>query len=210
MIVLMAVVVLAGLAMLMMMVLMVVLMRMSVGMGMSTSVRVIVMVLMGVARMVVTMVMVVIAHMGAALRPEGALHGRGRAALSPRQLGQSRIVFDIEGIARNLHEAVLAAQVPGEPHEAKRILGPHLQKLLRRSLHLHEAAVLQPQGVAVVDGGLYVEVEQDLGSTLAFQRPVAAVPRAMVENHRVDDTVGLHGGLADDGGDAEHDIVSVG
>jgi hypothetical protein len=37
---------------------------------------------------------------------------------------------------------------------------------------------------------------------------MAAIPRAMVEGHRVDDTVGLHGRLADDGGDAGHGFVS--
>jgi hypothetical protein len=30
----------------------------------------------------------------------------------------------------------------------------------------------------------------------------------MIEGHRVDDTVGLHGRLADDGGDAGHGFVS--
>jgi hypothetical protein len=164
------------------------------------------MVLVGVAVMVVSVV--VVARMGAALRPEGALHGGCRAALPPRHFGESRIVFDVEGIARDLHEAVLAAQMPGKARQAKGVLGPDLQKMLRRSLHLHQAAVLQPQGVAVVDGGLHVEIEQDLGSALAFQRPMAAVPCAMVEGHRVDDTVGLHGRFADDGGDAGHGFIS--
>ena len=210
MIVLMAVVVmLAGLAMLMVMVLMVVLVRLIVGMGMIMSVRMIVMAVpVGVAMTVVGVVMVVIAHMGAALRLEGALHGRGRAALPSRQFSKGRIVLDVEGVARNLHKAMLAAQVPGEPREAKRVLGPHLQKLLRRSLHLHEAPVLQPQGVAIVDGGLHVEIQQDLGSALAFQRRMAAVPRPVIEGHRIHDTAGFHGGLADDGGNAGHGFVS--
>jgi hypothetical protein len=201
-IVLVAVVVmLASLAMLMMMVLMVMIVVMAVGVPM-----IVMMVL--VAMMVVSVVMVVIADMGAALRLEGALHGRGRAALPPRQFGKSRIVLDVESIACDLHKAMLATQVPGEPREAKRILGPHLQKSLRRRLHLHEAAIFQPQGVAVVEGGLHVEIEQDLGSALAFQRRMAAVPRPVIESHRIDDTAGFHGGLADDGGNAGHGFVS--
>ena len=176
--------------------------------AMGALVRMIVMVLMGVAMMVMSVVMVVIADMGAALRLEGALHGGGRAALPPGQFGKSRIVLDVEGIARDLHKAMLAAQVPSEPHEAKRVLGPHLQKPLRRGLHLHEAPVLQPQGVAMVDGGLHVEIQQDLGSALAFQRRMAAVPRLVIQGQGVDDTVGLHGRLADDGGNAGHGFVS--
>jgi len=174
--------------------------------AMGVLVHMAVMVLVGVAVMVVSVV--VVAHMGAALRPEGALHGRGRAALPPRQFGESRIVLDVEGIARDLHEAVLAAQVPGKARQAKGVLGPHLQKLLRRGFHLHEAAVLQPQGVAIVDGGLHVEIQQDLGSALAFQRRVAAVPRLVIQGQRVDDTLGFHGRLADDGGNAGHGFVS--
>ena len=208
MIVLMAVVVmLAGLAMLMVMVLMVMSMVMIVVMAMGVLVPMIVMTVL-VAMMVVTMVMVVIAHMGAALRLEGALHGRGRAALPSRQFSKGRIVLDVEGVARNLDGAMLAAQVPGEPREAKRVLGPDLQKPLRRRLHLHQATVLQPQGVAVVEGGLHVEIEQDLGSALAFQRRMAAVPRPVIEGHRIHDTAGFHGGLADDGGNAGHGFVS--
>ena len=211
MIVLVAVVVmLAGLAMLMVMVLMMVLVRLIVGMGMIMSMRMIVMaVFVGMAMMVVSVVMVVITHVGAALRLEGALHGRGRAALPPRQLGKGRIVFDVEGIARDLHKAMLAAQVPSEPHEAKRVLGPHLQKMLGRGLHLHQAAVLQPQGVAVVDGGLHLEVEMDLCPALSLQRTMTAVSRRVIEGDGVDDAVGLHGGFADDGGDAGHGFVSV-
>jgi hypothetical protein len=154
------------------------------------------------------MMMVVVADMGAALRPERALHGGHGAALPARQLGKSRIVLDIESIVRDLGEAVVAAEMPGEAHEAKRIFRLHLQQFFGLRLHLNEASILQAQGITVVDGGLHVEIEQDLGAALTFQRGLPAVSRLMVEGHRVDDTVGLHGGLADDGGDAGHGFVS--
>jgi hypothetical protein len=74
-------------------------------------------------RMTVVRVMisvVVPAGMGAALRPEWPLH-RGRdAALSAHQLGDRRIVLHVEGVGRDLDQPVLAAQMPGEPHEAQR------------------------------------------------------------------------------------------
>jgi hypothetical protein len=38
---------------------------------------------------------------------------------------------------------------------------------------------------------------------------MAAVAGFMVEGNRIDDTIGLHGGLADDGGDAGHGLVSA-
>ena len=66
---------------------------------------------------------VVVAMMGAVLRPEAALDRRGGAALAARQFGEGRAVLDIEGIAGKFGEAVLAAEMPGETHEAKRVLG---------------------------------------------------------------------------------------
>ena len=152
---------------------------------------------------------VVVADMGAALRPEGALHGGYGAALPACQLRQRRIALDVEGIIRHLDEAVIAAEMPGEAHEAQGVLGLHLEQGLRLGLHLHQLPVLEPQGIAVVDGGFHVEIEMDLGAALGPQGTMATVPRRVVEGDGVDDAVGLHGGLADDGGDAGHGFVSV-
>ena len=166
---------------------------------------------MGV-RMAVTMMvmsMVVIAHMGAALGLEGALHRNSGAALSAYQFRDSRIVLDVEGVVRDLHETVLAAEVPGKPHETQWIFGLDLQQGLGRSLHLNEEAILKPERIAVVDGGFHVEVKQDLGSTVGLQPSMAAVAGFIVEGNRIDDTIDLHGGLADDGGGAGHGLVSA-
>jgi hypothetical protein len=157
---------------------------------------------MGVTMMMVRVVM--IADMGAALRLEGALHRSHSAALPTRKFRQGRIVLDVEGVIRNLGKAMVAAEMPGETRKAERVLGPDLQELLGSRLHLHKASILEPEGVAVVDGGLHVEIEQDLGPAFPLQRSLPAVPGLMIEDHRIDDTVGLHGGLTDDGGDAGH------
>src|SRR5687768_951817 len=145
--------------------LVVVCMIVAVGMSMVMIVRMSMAVALAVAvRMTMIMMrMVVIAHMGAALRPERALHRGHGAALSARQFRQRRIVLDIEGVTRHLSEAVVAAEMPSKAHEAQGVLGLHLQQGLRLSLHLDKLPVLEPQGVAVVDGGLHVEIELDLG-----------------------------------------------
>jgi len=178
-------------------------------------VAVIVMMLMGVSMAVMTMMMpmtmvmvLVVAVMGALLGPEGALHRGRRAALPASQLGQRRGVRHVDRIAGDFGEAVLAAEMPGEAHEAQRIFGPDLQKALGRRPHLDEPPILEPQGIAVVDGGLHVEIEQDLRSALPPERRLTAAARSMVEDHRIDDSVGLHGGFADDGGNAGHGSVS--
>ena len=44
-----------------------------------------------------------------------------------------------------------AAEPPGEPQETERVLGPDLEKALRRGSHLDETAVVELHGVAVVE-----------------------------------------------------------
>jgi hypothetical protein len=205
-IVLVAVVMVAASTAMAMLVMVVVIMIVLVVMGVIVG-MVMVMMLVSVTMMVVPVVM--IADMGAALRLEGALHRSRGAALPARQFRESRIVLDVEGVARYLDEAMVAAEMPSKAHEAERVLGPDLQKLLGSRLHLHKASILETKGIAVVDGGLHVQIEQDLSPALALQRALPAVPGLMIEGHRIDDTVGLHGGLADDGGDAGHGFVSV-
>jgi hypothetical protein len=205
-----AVLVMIMLVLMRMLMMAMVVMRMGVMlMGMRMSMALTVAVGMAMAVTMMVMPMIVVAVMGAALRPEWALDRGCRAALPAHQLGHGRVVLHIEGIGRDLHQAMLTAEVPGEAREAQGVLGFYLQQGLGRRLHLDEAAILQPQGVAVVDGGVHVEIEEDLGAALPLEPRLAAVARLVIESDRVDHTVGLYGGLADDGGDAGHGFVSV-
>jgi hypothetical protein len=181
----------------------VMLMRVGLGMGVSMG-----MTMMVVVMSMVVMPMVVVAVMGAALRSERALHRGGDAALTAHQFRHRRIVLHVDRIAGDLDEAMLAAEMPGQPHEAQRVLGPHLQQALGRGLDLDEAPVLEPQGIAVVDGRFHVEIEQDFSPALARQPRLTAVAGRVIERDRIDHAVGFHGGLADDGGDAGHGFVS--
>lgn len=157
-----------------------------------------------VTMMMVAMAVIVVAVMSALLGPEGALDRRRHASLAAGEFRQGGVVRDIEGIRRDLGEAMLAAQMPGEAHEAQGILGPDFEQGLHRRPHLHEASILQPQGIAVVDDRLHVEIEVDLGAGFALEMGVATAAPRMIEGDRIDDAIGLHGGLADDGGDAGH------
>jgi hypothetical protein len=179
---------------------------MFMGMRMGVAVAMALAVAMAVTVMMVVMPVVVIADMDAALRLEGALDGSRGAALPAHEFGDSRVVLDVKGVVRDLHQAVLAAEVPGEAREAQGILGLHLQQRLGRGHDLDELAVLEPQGVTVVDGGFHVEVEQDVGPALGSQRSLTAAASLVVEGDRGDDAVRLHGGSADDGGDTGHGL----
>jgi hypothetical protein len=201
--VMMVVIMLVVMGMIVPMVMMLVAVGMSVAMALTMAVAV------SMAMMMVVMPMVVVADMGAALRLEGTLDGCRRAALPAHQFRHCRVVLDIECVRRDLDQAMATAEMPGEPREAQGVLGLHLQQSLGRRLHLDELSILKPQGIAVVDGGFHIEIEQDLGPALGPQPPLAAVAGLVIEGDRVDDAVGLHGGLADDGGDAGHGLISV-
>jgi hypothetical protein len=202
MIVVMVVIVLVVMRMIMRMVMMIMAVRVSMGVAMALGVAV-------AMTMMVVMAMIVVADMGAALRPERALHRGRRAALPAHEFRYGRIVLHIESIRRDLDQAMAAAEMPGEAREAQGVLGLHLQERLGRRLDLDEPTVLEPQGIAVVNRRLHVEIEQDLGPALSLEHPLAAVAGLVIEGDRVGDAVGLHGGLADDGGDAGHGLVSV-
>jgi hypothetical protein len=177
-----------------------VVMRVIVGMIMAVAVMRVAMVMMAVV------VMIMIAVMDALFRLEAPLDRCRDAALPAGQFGESGAVFDIEGVAGEFGKAVLAAEMPGEAHEAERVFGPHFQKLFGGGFHLNELAILEPQGVAVVDHRLHVEIEMDVRPLLAGQMRMAPASRRMIEGDRIDHAVELDGGLADDGGDAGHDL----
>jgi hypothetical protein len=122
----------------------------------------------GMAMIVVVMIVVMpvavvvpaIVLVGAALRLEGAHHDGGRAALAAHHLGQHVVVLDVDRVRRHLGGGVPVADVVGHLQEPQGVLGAHLQQALGRGLHLHEAAVLELHGVAVVQHRGLVEIEQ--------------------------------------------------
>ncbi len=154
--------------------------------------------------MPVAVVVPAIVLVGAALRLEGAHHDGGRAALAAHHLGQNVVVLDVDRVRRHLGGGVPVADVVGHLQEPQGVLGAHLQQALGRGLHLHEAAVLELHGVAIVQHRGLVEVEQEIEAGIAFQRDTAAVAALVIEGDGVGNPVRLHGGFAEDRGGAEH------
>ena len=152
----------------------------------------------------VAVVVPAIVLVGAALRLEGAHHDGGRAALAAHHLGQHVVVLDVDRVRRHLGGGVPVADVVGHLQEPQGVLGAHLQQALGRGLHLHEAAVLELHGIAVVQHRGLVEIEQEIEARIAFQRDAAAVAALVIEGDGVGNPVRFHGGFAEDRGGAEH------
>lgn len=180
---------------------------------------VLVAVLMLVRMIVVAMVMIVMAMMmivaAAAivamgvvmhlrLRLEGPLDRRHRAALPAHQLSQRRIVGDVERIGRHFGRDVMAAEMPGEARQPQRVLGTNRQQAFRHGPDLHETAILQLEGIAVVQHCRLVERDLDLEPARRRRGHAAAIAVAVRETERVRDALGADGGLANEGVGAKH------
>lgn len=181
---------------------------------------VLVAVLMLVRMIVVAMVMIVMAMvmmivaaaaivamgvvMHLRLRLEGPLDRRHRAALPAHQLSQRRIVGDVERIGRHFGRDVMAAEMPGEARQPQRVLGTNRQQAFRHGPDLHETAILQLEGIAVVQHCRLVEHDLDLEPARRRRGHTAAIAVAVRETERVRDALGADGGLANEGVGAKH------
>lgn len=159
-----------------------------------------------VPMMAVTMpvIMGVAAGIGALFGPEGAAHLRDRAALAADHLGEDMIVADEDGVLGDLGGGVAVADMPGDAGEPERVLGADLEQRLLAGADGDQAAILEPEGVALVQHRRLLEVDHEFEPARALQHRPAALPLLMVECHGVDDAVGLHGRLPDDRCGAQH------
>jgi hypothetical protein len=167
---------------------------------------VVVPVTMGVAGMITIGVVVAGMVIGAALGLERPRHLGHGAALAADHFGQDVVVLDIDRVSRDLGRRVPVADVPGDAHQAQRVLGADFQQALRCRLDLNEAAILELDGIAVVQRSRLVEVEQDVEPAIALERKPATVAVLVIERQGLDDLVGLDRSLANDGGGTQHDV----
>ena len=195
------------------MVMIVMVMGMTMLAGMLVSVAVVVRMTMVVVVMtmavIVMMIMAVVVAAGAVvvrhlLGAERAADGGGGAALAADQLGGGRRGGNVEHVGTDLGRDMVAAELPREAQEACRVLRPDFQKIFRTGPDDDEPAILQTQGIAVLQraglGQRHVEGEA-AGRGEGGGR---GGPGGVVELHRVGDAVGADRRAADDRGGFQH------
>jgi hypothetical protein len=194
------------------MVVMPVIMTMVIVARMVMGVMVMRLVIMGVVVMPVMMMVVpagaVVVRLHLLLGAERALERARGAALAADQLGHHRVVEDVERLGRHLGLDMVAAELPGEAGQPERVPGRDREQGLRGGEDAHELAVLQAHRIAVLEGGLAVEVEPEGEAAPRRQLGAAARTGGVVEGDLVGDGVGAHGGFADDGGGALHRVLA--
>lgn len=155
--------------------------------------------------MTVFMVVGVTVIIGAALGLERTLDHAHGAALAADHLGEDMVVLDINGVCRDFRRRVPVADMPGDAHQTQPVLSPHFEQALRSGPDQDQAAILELDGIAIIQNRWLLEIEQNLAPAIALQRDAAAIAVLMVERQGLDDLVLLDRGLADDGGGAQHD-----
>ena len=168
----------------------------------------------GLMRVIMPMLVMIMAAgavvVGGALGLEGAGDRPRGTALAADQFRNGGLGRYVERIGPDLGRDVIAAELPGEAQETGRVLGLHLQQLLDSGLHGDEATVFEAQGVAVLKAAVLLKGEGDsdaaLGDKVGFRRLACC----MIEGHGIDHRIRTNGGLADDGGGAQHDVLDAG
>jgi hypothetical protein len=157
-----------------------------------------------VVSVVVAVIMAMPMVVGPALRPEGP-HDLGQgAALPAHHLGEHMVILDVNRVRRDLRRRVPVADMPGDAHQAQRVLGADFEQVLRGGVDSDQPTVLQLQRIALVQHGRLVEIQEEAKAPLAGQRDAAALAVLVVQRDGVGDPVRLDGGFADDGGGAQH------
>jgi hypothetical protein len=144
---------------------------------------------------------------GLALGPEGAGHGSRGAALATDEFRRGGGSRHVEHIGTDLGRHVVAAELPGKPHQPRRILRPHLEERLAGGPDLDQPAILETQGIAILEGRGLGQREVEAEATLGGQVRMALSTAGMIEGDGIDDPLRANRGLPDDRSGAQHDFL---
>ncbi|KQP53365.1 hypothetical protein ASF34_03190 [Methylobacterium sp. Leaf106] len=135
---------------------------------------------------------------------------RGRGATLPTdQFGIGRGRGYIEDVCTDLRRDVVAAELPGQPQQASRILRPYFEQGFRRSANGHQAPVFETKRVTVLDGGSLRQRQSETHTARAGEDRGCSLAFRMVESHGIRHGIRANGGFADDGGGTQHGFLET-
>ena len=96
------------------------------------------------------------------------------------------------------------ADMPGGFEKAQRIFGPHLKQGLRCRFDENQTSILELYGVAIIEHGRFVEIEQKFEPLFTAQSNAAAMPTLVIKAHGIDNFIGFDGCFANECRGGEH------
>lgn len=122
---------------------------------------------------------------GAAFRLECGFHDGHRGAEAARHFLQHSVAGDADAVRQQFRRHVAIAEVPGKAGEVMGVAGDDLRHRLLRRHHGNDAAVIEPQPVAILQMGRLGEVQQEGHVPLPAHGDAAAVAAVMRQHHAV-------------------------
>jgi len=116
---------------------------------------------------------------------ERRVDDRDRGAKACRHLLQHVIAPHAQPFTDDLHIGVTVAEMPGKLHQRERRPDGHFSQGFGLAGNQHDPTIVEHDAIAVAQSHGFVEVQQELCATLAFQHNAAAMPIARVEHDKV-------------------------
>jgi len=140
---------------------------------------------MTVPRMIMRVICVRVAGIGAAFGIERRFDlDQARAQPSQHRLDHM-IAADAQSPLRDLGRQVSIAEVPGEAHQMLRIAPPDFQQRLGRRHHLDKPAIFEHQRVATAQGDCIFQIEQEFQPTRALHHHPPTVAIVKIEHDAI-------------------------
>ena len=114
---------------------------------------------------------------GARLGLEGRADWHHRSAEPAKHPGEHIVGREAKPASTHLHGRMAVAQMIGGPGEGIRIRAAHLQEILRRGGHPHDATVVSLEAIAVAKHRAAVEEETDLLAAYDRRAQPALLPQ---------------------------------
>jgi len=140
---------------------------------------------MTVPRMIMRIIGVRVAGIGAAFRIERRFDlDQARAQPSQHRLDHM-IPADAQSPLRDLGRQMPIAEVPGKPHQMLRIAPPDFQERLGRRHHLDQPAIFEHKRVAAAQGDRIFQIEQEFQPTRALHHRPPTVAIVKIEHDAI-------------------------
>jgi hypothetical protein len=155
------------------------------------------MVIMPMVVMAMIVAMIMITQMHRCLGLEGALNLYDLQTHVAGQLHHMRLGRHVKRIRRKLHWHMRGTKIEGQTQQPHRIIALGLEQMLLGRLHLHEPAIVELQGIAILELRRLAEMHAKLAQNGCLDMRMRQHARMMGQADGLDDSLRLDGRASD-------------